>query len=83
MNQQKQGSKKDGEAEAAREDQLKDVFCRGMGQEAMAQNYPKIRDYLNRSNQNRDSAKPINSDFENIFEQYGDSSNGQAGGFQV
>jgi len=44
---------------------MKDVFCRGMGQEAMAQNYPKIRDFLNKSNQN---GKGMNSDFENLLD---------------
>ena len=63
FNQQKQVALKEGE-EAMREEQMKDVFCRGMGQEAMAQNYPKIKDYLNNSNQN---VKAINSDFEHLF----------------
>jgi len=57
---QKQVSQsKDSEGSAA--DQLNQVFCRGMGQEAMNENYPKIRDYLNRPNQRR--GKPMNSDF--------------------
>ena len=46
-----------------------------MGQEAMAQNYPKIRDFLNKSNQN---GKGMNSDFENFLDYAGGPSKGPA-----